>query len=106
MLTPKSTRLWSSIHDGSNRTIAMQLKIKSEEAKELANEPVELTRETKAEAVTQTLRERLDRVPHVRATPRLAAALDEIALHCSTLSTSDARSADEIVGYDENGLPR
>jgi hypothetical protein len=43
MLTPKSTRRWSSMHDGSNRTIAMQLKTKSEEAKELANEPVELT---------------------------------------------------------------
>jgi antitoxin VapB len=36
----------------------------------------------------------------------LADELDEIALHCSTLPVRDTRSADEIMGYDENGLPR
>jgi hypothetical protein len=36
----------------------------------------------------------------------LAEELDEIALHCSRLPVLDNRSPDEILGYDENGLPR
>ena len=62
--------------------------------------------ETKTEAVTQALRERLQRVRRARAKRRLADDLDEIALHCSSLPVRDPRSADEIMGYDEHGLPR
>jgi antitoxin VapB len=65
-----------------------------------------LSGETKTEAVTQALRERIQRLRRARAKRRLADELDEIALHCSTLPVRDARSADEIMGYDENGLPR
>jgi antitoxin VapB len=36
----------------------------------------------------------------------LADELDELALHCSTLPIRDRRSADDIIGSDENGLPR
>ena len=36
----------------------------------------------------------------------MADDLDEIALHCSTLPVLDRRSAEDIMGYDENGLPR
>lgn len=62
--------------------------------------------ETKTEAVTQALRERIQRVRRARAKRRLADELDEIALHCSTLPVLDRRSTDEIMGYDENGIPR
>ena len=72
----------------------------------LANAMAKLTGETKTEAVTRALRERLDRVRRARTKPRLADALDEIALHCSTPPTSDSCSADEIAGHDGNGLPR
>lgn len=37
---------------------------------------------------------------------RLADELDDIALHCASLPVLDPRPADEIVGYDEDGLPR
>jgi antitoxin VapB len=30
----------------------------------------------------------------------------EIGRHCAALPLLDARSADAIIGYDENGLPR
>jgi antitoxin VapB len=60
----------------------------------------------KTEAVTQALRERLERVRRARAKRRLADELDEIALHCSVLPVRDQRNADEIIGYDEQGLPR
>jgi antitoxin VapB len=84
----------------------MPLNIRSEETEELANALAKLTGETKTEAVTQAIRERLQRVRQARGKRRLADDLDEIALHCSTLPVLDRRSADEIMGYDENGLPR
>lgn len=36
----------------------------------------------------------------------LADDLDQIALHCSRLPVRDPRTPDEILGYDEHGLPR
>jgi antitoxin VapB len=82
------------------------LNIRSEETEALANALAKLTGETKTEAVTQALRERLQRIRRARARRRLADDLDEIAAHCSTLPVRDARTADEIMGYDANGLPR
>jgi antitoxin VapB len=82
------------------------LNIRNEETEQLAIALAQLTGETKTEAVTQALRERLQRVRRSRAKRRLADDLDEIALHCSTLSVRDERSADEIMGYDDHGLPR
>jgi antitoxin VapB len=84
----------------------MPLNIRNGEAEELASTLAKLTGETKTEAVTQALRERIQRIRRARAKRRLADELDEIALHCSTLPARDRRSADEIMGYDENGLPR
>jgi antitoxin VapB len=79
---------------------------RSEETEELASALAKLTGETKTEAVTQALRERLQRIRRARARRRLADELDEIALHCSALPVRDTRTADEIMGYDEHGLPR
>jgi antitoxin VapB len=86
--------------------IGVPLNIRSEETEELASALAKLTGETKTEAVTQALRERLQRVRRARARRRLADELDEIALHCSALLVRDPRTADEIMGYDEHGLPR
>jgi antitoxin VapB len=84
----------------------MPLNIRNKQAEELAGALAKLTGETKTEAVTQALRERLQRVRRARAKRRLADDLDEIALHCSALPVRDRRSAEELIGYDENGLPR
>jgi antitoxin VapB len=85
--------------------ITMPLNIRSQETEELASALAKLTGETKTEAVTQALRERLQRIRRSRARKRLADELDEIALHCSALPVRNMRTADEIMGYDENGLP-
>ncbi len=82
------------------------LNIRNAETEQLAAALAQLTGETKTEAVTQALRERLQRIRRARTKRRLADDLDEIALHCSTLTVRDPRSADEIMGYDEHGLPR
>lgn len=41
-----------------------------------------------------------------RSVRPLADELDKIALHCSRLPVRDSRTPDEILGYDEHGLPR
>jgi antitoxin VapB len=84
----------------------MPLNIRNEQAEELANALAKLTGETKTEAVTQALRERLERIRRTRTKRRLADELDEIALHCAAIPVRDLRRADEIIGYDEHGLPR
>ena len=83
----------------------MPLNIRNKRTEELAATLAKLTGETKTEAVTQALSERLERLRKSLAKRRLADQLDEIALHCSALPVLDNRSTDEIMGYDEHGLP-
>ena len=83
----------------------MALNIRNRTAEELANALAGLTRETKTQAVTKALRDRLDRVRRQRSGCRLAAELDNIALRCASLPVLDDRPPDEILRYDENGLP-
>jgi antitoxin VapB len=84
---------------------AMALNIRNPETERLAETLAKLTGETKTEAVTQALRERLERVRRWRSGRRLADELDEIAEHCASLPILDAREPDEILGYDDRGVP-
>jgi antitoxin VapB len=84
----------------------MALNIRNAEAEKLAAELARQTGESKTEAVTKALRDRLGRVRRERTKRRLADELEEIAEHCANLPVLDARRADEILGYDEVGLPR
>ena len=83
----------------------MALNIRNPEAERLATELARQTGETKTEAVTKALRDRLTRVQRERTGHGLADRLDEIARHCATLPVLDGRDADEILGYDGQGLP-
>ena len=65
-----------------------------------------LTGETKTETVTRALRDRLARLRRERAKRRLADELNEIATHCAQLPVRGKRTPEEILGYDEHGLPR
>ena len=72
----------------------------------MARELAAATGETITKAVHRAIRERLQRVRAGRtARRRLADRLDEIARHCAALPVVRDRSADEILGYDEGGLP-
>jgi antitoxin VapB len=84
----------------------MALNIRSPEAEKLATALAKLTGETKTEAVTRALRDRLARLRRERSRRRLADELDAIALRCASLPIRDARSPEEIIGYDERGVPR
>jgi antitoxin VapB len=84
----------------------MALNIRNPEAERLAAELARQTGESKTEAVTKALRDRLMRVRRERTKRRLADELEEIAEHCASLPILDRRLAEEILGYDEAGLPR
>ncbi len=84
----------------------MALNIRNDEAERLAATLAKLTGETKTEAVTKALRDRLARVRREKSGRRLADELGAIARRCSQLPIRDTRTADEILGYDKNGLPR
>lgn len=84
----------------------MALNIRNPEAERLAAELAKQTGETKTEAVTRALRDRLALVRRARSRRRLADELEEIAEHCANLPVVDSRPADEILGYDKDGLPR
>jgi antitoxin VapB len=82
----------------------MALSIKTEEADRLARELAEATHETLTEAVTVALRERLERV-RGRQRADIVSRLDRLAVEYNALPVHDSGSADEIIGYDANGLP-
>ena len=84
----------------------MALNIRNAEAERLAEQVTALTGETKTLAVTRALRDRLDRLRNHRSGRRLADELDEIARRCASLPVIDDRSPEEILRYDEDGVPR
>ncbi len=83
----------------------MALSIKDDEADRLARELADATGESLTTAVREALRERLLRVRGRPAAPRLKDELRAIRKRCARLPILDRRSAEEILGYDEHGLP-
>jgi antitoxin VapB len=85
----------------------MALSLKDPETDRLAREVAKLTGESLTEAVRKALVERLDRERRRRGqTKGLAERLNELAKECAALPDYDTRSPDEIIGYDEYGVPR
>ncbi len=84
----------------------MSLNIKNHEAHKLAQQLAKSTGETLTEAVTQALRERLDRVRRKRG-GGLAQQLTRIGKDCAAHLREPFRSVDHAdLLYDEKGLPR
>lgn len=84
----------------------MPLSIKSIETERLARELAAKTGESLTEAIQKALEERLERLKRQRRSQLLNDQLEEILNRVDRLPILDARTADEIVGYDEHGLPR
>lgn len=84
----------------------MPLSIKSPEADRLARQLAAATGETITAAVIAAMRERLQREQRRRENKSAQLAeIRAIADHCASLPVLDTRSEDEILGYDENGIP-
>jgi antitoxin VapB len=86
-------------------TSSMALSIKSDEADRLARELTAETGETLTEAVVIALRERLDR-EHSRRAASMRTRLARLAADVAALPVADSRAPEEIIGYDDAGLPR
>jgi antitoxin VapB len=84
----------------------MSLNIKHKEAHKLASQLAKLTGENMTQAVTNAIRERLDRLRKRRGAG-LAERMTQIGKDCAAHLKEPFRSADhgELL-YDEKGLPR
>ena len=85
----------------------MALSIRDAATDRLARELSALTGETMTGAIRAALEERLAREKRRREADveRRRKAIDAIVDHCAALPVLDDRTEDEILGYDEHGLP-
>ncbi|MCA1369740.1 type II toxin-antitoxin system VapB family antitoxin [Bradyrhizobium sp. BRP14] len=83
----------------------MALSIKDRETERLAKALAEKTGETITMATRRALEERLRRLANAGNRDVLLEELAASRRRWAKLRVLDNRSADEILGYDENGLP-
>jgi antitoxin VapB len=83
----------------------MALNIKDPATEKLVRELADCTGETMTTAIRHAAEQRLQRVRQRLSGRRLSEELMAIGKRCAALPDFDTRSADEIIGYDEDGLP-
>jgi antitoxin VapB len=86
--------------------LLVPLSIRNSEVERLARALSRLTGEGLTQTILQALRERHQRVRAARREQRLVEDLTVIARRAASLPKRDRRSPDEIIGYDEHGLPK
>jgi antitoxin VapB len=79
----------------------MALKTENPGVGEQADDSVKTVRDPVVNAILEDIRRQPPRDP-----AQIEKALREIGERCSKLPVLDDRSPDEILGYDEHGLPR
>jgi antitoxin VapB len=84
----------------------MAISLKDPEADRLARAVAARTGETLTAAIVTALRERLARLRGRGRRRPLREDLRDIGRRCAALPTHDDRTADEVIGYDQRGLPR
>lgn len=84
----------------------MAMSIKSLEAERLAREVAAKTGESLTGAIQKALEERLQKLKQQEKRAVVLAQLEEIIRRIDQLPVRDNRTPDEIMGYDEHGLPR
>lgn len=82
----------------------MALSIKSDAADRLARDLATEVGESLTEAVVVALQQRLAR-EHARRGPRMSVRLRKLQSYVAALPVLDPRTPEEILGYDDNGVP-
>ena len=82
----------------------MQLNIKNEDARRMASQLAHLTGESMTQAVTEAIRERLEREKGKHGRSGVAKKLMSIGRRCASRPVTDSRPPNEIL-YDKDGLP-
>jgi len=83
----------------------MPLSIKDPDTERLARDLARRTGETITTATRKALEERLRRIGGARGKSALLEDMEAIRQRCAALPVLDPRTPDEIIGYDEYGLP-
>jgi antitoxin VapB len=83
----------------------MVLSIKDPEADRLARRLAQLTGDSITESVKAALREHVEREQRRRGKRIDRARIAEIVAGIAALPVVDGRSPDELIGYDDDGLP-
>ena len=84
----------------------MALSIKDPETERLAKTLAQATGETITQATKRALEDRLRRLGTKSRRADWLEDMAEIRRRWSTMPMRDDRSSDDILGYDEHGLPR
>ena len=84
----------------------MALSIKNEETERLARQVAQETGESLTEAIQKALQERWERLKARRRSQVLAGQVEDLLRRVDALPPLDSRPDDEILGYDEHGMPR
>lgn len=83
----------------------MALSIKDPETDRLARALSEATGESLTEAIRRALQERLARETQRNARYRLETTVKRVQERLAALPVLDPRSPEELIGYDDHGLP-
>lgn len=83
----------------------MPISIKNSETELIARKLADLTGETLTEAIRLAVLEKYERLRQARHRHSLGDDLNEIAMRCARRPIISDLSADEILGYDESGVP-
>jgi antitoxin VapB len=83
----------------------MPLNIKDPKTERAVRELAAVTGESVTAAVRRAAEERLQRVAREQSGRSLADEVLEIGRRCAALPDRDTRPAEQILGYDEHGLP-
>ncbi len=84
----------------------MPLSIKNDETERLARQVARETGESLTEAIQKALQERWERLKAGRRNLVLAGQVEDLLRRVDALPPIDSRPEDEILGYDEHGMPR
>jgi len=83
----------------------MPLSIKNPHAERLVRQIASETGESLTGALEVALEERWQRLQQKRRTRVLSSQLEDILRRVDALPALDSRTEDEILGYDQNGIP-
>ena len=84
----------------------MAMSIKNDVTERLARQVAKETGESLTEAIQKSLEERWEQLKARRRTHLLSMQIDDLLARMDALPTLDSRTDDEILGYDEHGMPR
>ena len=84
----------------------MAMSIKNSEVETLARKVAAETGESLTEAIQRALEERWQKLQGKRRSRALHLQIDDLLRRVDSLPTIDSRPEDEILGYDQHGLPR